>query len=324
MHIDCYAQRLLNPFRGAMHTVKHAAAEAVTTDGVHWEIYVSNELLFDDAERAQYHAQIDDIRFGSWSLAHGLRRGPRKSTDDFHCLEVLGAMVYEQLRHIHDRVPFAFSDDRELWLLDTAGQPLALLASALDETGLEPDAGIEWHAGYAAAERFASPAGGRLAGGNAADYLTRYVNACAGRTPGAQWFRRHADGSGRALAGIDVPARLAGRTLPATAFPPLLLATAGHDDGHRELIEDFLAWQAVWLLTLPTLAPDTRRRLEREARRQAALVEHHFRLYPHTIDADAITAARVEAVLRGSVQAPAADEEVMPAFYIELASYFSK
>ena len=324
MSIECYAQRLLNPFRGAMHTVKHAAAEAVTTDGVHWDIYVGNELLFNAAERAQYHAQVDDIRFGSWSAARGLKRGPRKSTEEFHRLERLGAIVYEQLQRIHERVPFAFRDALELWLLDAAGRPLALLASALYDRELGAETGTEWHAGYAAAERFASAAGRRLTDDNAADYLTRYVNGRAGRTPAAQWFRRHADGSGSALAGIAVPALLTGRTLPAAAFPALLLADTGHDDGHRELIEDFLAWQAVWLLTLPNLAPDIRRQLEREARRQALQVEHHFRLYPQILDDETVTAARVEAALRRSTQAPVAEDEVMPAFYIELASYFSK
>ena len=33
MLIECFAQRLLNPFRGAMHTVKYDVAEAVTVDG---------------------------------------------------------------------------------------------------------------------------------------------------------------------------------------------------------------------------------------------------------------------------------------------------
>jgi hypothetical protein len=47
-------------------------------------------------------------------------------------------------------------------------------------------------------------------------------------------------------------------------------------------------------------------------------------LYPQTLDADAITAARVEAVLRRGAQMPVTEDEVMPAFYIELASYFSK
>ena len=50
MTIECYAQRLLNPFRGTVHTIRYASAEAVTTDGVHWDIYVSNDELARDLE----------------------------------------------------------------------------------------------------------------------------------------------------------------------------------------------------------------------------------------------------------------------------------
>ena len=35
MPVECYAQRLLNPYRGTMHVIKYEAAEAVTLDGVH-------------------------------------------------------------------------------------------------------------------------------------------------------------------------------------------------------------------------------------------------------------------------------------------------
>mgnify|MGYP001087937616 CR=1 FL=1 len=42
MVIECYAQRLLNPFRGAMLTIRYEAAEAVTLDGLRWDIYVAN------------------------------------------------------------------------------------------------------------------------------------------------------------------------------------------------------------------------------------------------------------------------------------------
>ncbi len=38
MAVECYAQRLLNPYRGTMHVIKYEAAEAVTLDGVHWDI----------------------------------------------------------------------------------------------------------------------------------------------------------------------------------------------------------------------------------------------------------------------------------------------
>ena len=37
MSIECFVQRLLNPYRGVMHTIRYAAAEAVTLDGAHFQ-----------------------------------------------------------------------------------------------------------------------------------------------------------------------------------------------------------------------------------------------------------------------------------------------
>ena len=51
MQIECYAQRLLNPFRGVVHTIRYQSAEAVTTDGVEWDIYVANDALLDGLGR---------------------------------------------------------------------------------------------------------------------------------------------------------------------------------------------------------------------------------------------------------------------------------
>lgn len=45
--VEHFAQRLRNPFRGAMHTIRYEAAEAVTLDSVHWDIYVSNDFLLE-------------------------------------------------------------------------------------------------------------------------------------------------------------------------------------------------------------------------------------------------------------------------------------
>jgi hypothetical protein len=153
---------------------------------------------------------------------------------------------------------------------------------------------------------------------DAAPYLAGYVNAAAGPEPAAQWFLREADGSGRGLQVLGASAGLAGRTLPADAFPPLLLANPGHDEAHRRLVDDFLAWQAPWLLCLP-LAPALRRTIERQARAQAQAISDNHRLYPEVIDAEGIRAAQVEAVMRRSQAARGpVPEENVPPFYIEL------
>jgi hypothetical protein len=348
MTVDCYAQRLLNPFRGAMHTLKVAAAEAVTVDGLHWDIYVSDESLLTAEDRARHMqvgesaiaphlrtrrmseanrasdsargprlVSVGDIRYGSWSMDTGLRRGPINPSADFRRLAALGDVVYEQLRARYREVPFPFRDTFELWLLDTAGRPLALLHSVVDESEMTFDHGPRWRAGFAAHDRFASPVAATLGASNAGDYLTHYVNDHAGAAPSARWFRRDASGEGREFALRDDE----GRTLAAHEFPPLFLANVGHDAAHRQLIEDFLAWQAAWLLVCPCLDTDTRRQLEQCARLQATVVERQYRLYPQMIDEDAIKAALVEAILRRSQPPALRREELLPVHYLEFTPY---
>lgn len=98
--IHCYAQRLLNPFRGMLHIIAYTSAEAVTTDGEHWDIYVRNDELVKDLENSS-QVQTSDIRYGSWSEQKGLKRGPVFPSKDFQRMEEMGAVVYEHLRNLH-------------------------------------------------------------------------------------------------------------------------------------------------------------------------------------------------------------------------------
>ena len=63
--IQCYSQRLLNPFRGVMNFITYESAEAVTTDGVHWDIYVIDGELLEGLEGK--NILTSEIRYGSWS-----------------------------------------------------------------------------------------------------------------------------------------------------------------------------------------------------------------------------------------------------------------
>lgn len=75
---------------------------------------------------------------------------------------------------------------------------------------------------------------------------------------------------------------------------------------------------AAWYLLLPIDA-DTRRALEQQARRRALVVEQQYQLYPASIDETFIPAARVEAALRRSRQAPEQQQDdTLAPFYIEL------
>ncbi|MFN3544642.1 MAG: hypothetical protein ACK4UX_07295 [Thiobacillus sp.] len=315
MQIECYAQRLLNPFRGVVHVIRYASAEAVTTDGIEWDIYVANDALLDGLGRAGKRAQISDIRYGHWSAEKGLKRGPLYPSEDFRRLEHMGAVVYEHLRRVHRDVPFPFRDQFELWLLDHDDRPLALLHSVRNDSETDTRPPLDWRAGIAAQERFQSTAIEGLAE-PAGVYLTRYVNSLASGV--AQWFRRSDDGAGLGLHTLKGGEALRGRVLEAEAFPPLFIATGNMDAAHTRLVHDYHAWQAPWMLLLPHLDEATRRAFEAAACQQAEMVEKHCRLYPAMIDRAALQAARVEAALVRNQPRPDKADDVLPMYYIEL------
>jgi len=316
MTVECYAQRLLNPYRGTMHTIKYEAAEAVTLDGVHWDIYVSNDTLLEGLDVNRW-TQITDIRFGTWSVENGLKRGPIYPSDDFLRMEEMGAIVYQYLTQVHRKIPFPLRDHYELWLLDAEGRPLALLNSVVEENEIDLETAIAWRAGYAAQENFTSAACAHT-GLSAADFLARHINARSGARPAAQWFRRERDGAGTGLQGVGDVNEFEGRHIPYEDFPPLLLSADWMDEAHRRLAADFHAWQAPWLLALPGLDTALRGELEQHARSQAAIVEKLHRLYPETVDEKAIKAALVEAVMCRAQPTPAPRDTTLSTFYIEL------
>lgn len=287
MSIICYAQRLLNPFRGVANVICYRSAEAVTLDGVHWDIYVANEAL---REGLKGKSQISDIRYGSWSEAVGLKRGPIYPSDDFKRMEAQGQIVYDYLRQHHHEVPFAFADRFELWLLDEARRPLALIHSALSLDETRAEVSTRWRAGFAAEEHFRSAAAGE---DNSAIALSNFINSQSG---GWQWIERDAAGGGEGLAGGR--GAEAGQAYAANSFPPRFLQPDRYAAPYRELVADYLNWQAPWLLLLDTLTDEARRDMEVMARRRAAEMVKQHRLYPKIADPAQIKAALVEMVLR--------------------------
>lgn len=319
MAIRRYAQRLLNPFRGVMNVIEYQGAEAVTTDGLHWDIYVRDTELVQDIDDSR-RVQTSDIRYGHWSPQGGLKRGALYPSDDFKILEHRGAVVYEDLLQHYGQVPFPLRDTYELWLLNGDGQPLALLASAVQLEDMEPDPALDWRAGQECRRRFRSRA---LAGldrqaSTAGADLTEYINGLAGERPRAQWFLRDADGGGTGLAGPGDSGQTAGRRLSTAAFPAFFLREQGHGAAHSQLIQDFIAWQAPWLLLLHDLPEERRRDFEQQARSQALHMERQHRLYPRVLDPEILAAARVEAALRRQQPEPEEEQDSLSTDYIEL------
>lgn len=318
--ILCYSQRQLNPFRGVVNIVRYRSAEAVTSDGIHWDIYVSNDSLLEGLDKHK-SIQISDIRYGRWSRHEGLIRGPIYPSDEFYMLEEMGAVVYRHLLKVQARVPFPFKDSIELWLLDKGNRPLALLNSVIDEKGIDDYQLLDWRAGRLSKQSFNFAGMGRTRAGAydcAADHLIEYINSCASTPPSAQWFERKQCGSATALHGHNIDDSLLGRTLEAEYFPEYFISTRHGDDYYTRLVQAFIDWQSPWFLLLDTLELKARQHFEQCARKQALVVDQQYLLYPEVLDASFIRAARVEARMRRTQMQNVSPDEVMSTFYIEL------
>jgi hypothetical protein len=322
MALQCFSQRLLNPYRGITNTIRYQSAEAVTADGVKWDIYVSNDGLL---EGLPYNrkTQVSDIRYGTWTEDTGLQRGPLYPSDDFKRLERMGDQVYEHLLEVYQQAPFPYEDRFELWLLDSEDRPLALIDSATQAADINLEQSLVWNPGILCRSTFTSAAANMIGidssrAGAVANYLAGYINSLTRDRASAQLFERRLDGRGFAVRDIRTMPGLENRLLPEDAFPSFMLRTGEHDRVHRRLIEDFFCWQAPWLLLLRNLDLETRRTYEQHARVQPLKIAGQYRLYPEIADRETIAAARVEARLRETMPEKHAGETSLPTFYIEL------
>lgn len=320
---------MLNPYHGVINAVEIDGADAVTRNGVEWMLYLQGEReeeLLDDGTVEVF--QTPDIKFGSWTSHGGLRRAPVRSVVDFQAMDARGMALLDAVRQSASDGPFALVDRYECWLLSASGHhPIAMIDSACEHP-VNSRSVSAWRPGQASHHEFLSP---RVTPDTEcplptdlthAGRLARAVNRSAGDQPLAQWFERRADGVGTGVADDHLPARIRARTLEAPAFPELMLTTQWPDDDIRILAEDFLAWQAPWLLQLQHLSRDTRTWLERAARRRARLTASLHHLYPVIVDQRQIRAALVEARLKGAdTQTAEPDDQSMATFYIEMCAF---
>lgn len=277
-----------------MQVIQTTQARAYSRDGRQWRMEVRAHLA------AQHDTKTHTIPFAIWQADGGLTRLPVDARYHTAALFVAASELEQQLKRLARRVPFPGADRYEYWLMDDEQQPLALLASQCDGQNLQAPAEIRWvpmpnddHS-FVSASLHAHGIPNRV--GNSPcfhrDQLIRQVGAAAARPCQAHWYERQNDGSARRLAHPSTA------TLAAAAFPPLLLREHWPSVEQQQLVDEFFAWQAPVLLTLPNLPGSTRRQLERAAIEQPMLVAALYNLYPEVLEVDLIERARVEARLR--------------------------
>lgn len=277
-----YSLRRLAPYQGTAQVVELPGFRAMSVDGESWRVQFLNLRS----------------RLSGNAIWREDGRGNLIETDHTRA-------VIEALR-ARPALPFPLGDTLELWLLDAQERlPLALLASALPERSPPPRlVAVRWASSLEGDDGFFAPSlGGDRARATCIphrDVLDRCVQRAAGARAQAQWFRRADDRSGVGLATHGLDRSLVARDLGPMAFPELLLRDHWDSERERELVADYHAWHAPYLLTHTTLTDPTRDRLEQAACRQAQRLYGVRRLLPKVLNEDRVRVALVEAVIRGT------------------------
>lgn len=319
----CWGLRRVNPCLGVVMVVQTDDGRALSADGRHWQLEVAAHPPLGLWSGGGHAAERRWFRFGRWSADAGMTRVPLNPILDMGLMVSAAEALVAAVAAAEPGLPFALAPELELWQLGRDGRPLALLATTPD-TGSPADAGdppawSAWSAGGPDQRVFRSPtltAEGLPAPdhGDPARHARALELAVAGHAGGrgaVLRVRRDAAGErvvvggmgGGAAAGSGAVPQGAARPgadagLPAAAFPPLMLREDWGDARLDALVQDYLAWLAPYLLTLPDLDAARRAALEQAAARHALLVDRLWRLYPRLMDPELVRRARVEARLR--------------------------
>ncbi|MFV1983892.1 MAG: hypothetical protein ACC657_10175 [Thiohalomonadales bacterium] len=297
----CFSQRMLNPFRGVMNVIEAGSADAVTTDGVHWTLYLRDEVLQGMASESDIHIETPDIKFGVWSNKDGLTRAPLISTMEYDAIQQSGLELLEIVKQHSSKVPFDLKDNYELWLLDKyCDKPLALLHSVCYENELKEHQPRHWRPGFKCQKFFISHFLEQQSNNdlNHADWLAQQVDESAGNRNYTQWFLRDEKGNGVGLQSSSNVHSLTGRILSREEFPLLMLNDDWLEDDTSTVVEEYFSWQSPFLLLLQHLTDDSRANLEKLASKHVNRLFQMQRLLPKVIDHKTIKSALVEAVLR--------------------------
>jgi hypothetical protein len=295
-----FAVRQVNPYDGVLQVVETGRARAYSSNGRVWQIQVLAERP-DHTWRSLGHSSpiMQFFNFGLWDRVDGLHRIPANPMLDLGAMTAASDEMALTLNALHDKVPFALADRYECWSIDRDDRPVALLATTEDPAFIPELRVAPWQATRSADHGFVAPSmpptDTRQADKTGPrDHAAILEQAIRQYGASIQWFERLDSGQARRMetAGDRSSAQV---TLD---FPPLMLRTEWTEAPLCRLVQDYIDWQAPYLLLLDGLADDLRRHLEVVACRRATELATVYRLLPRIIDPQTVSAARVEAQLR--------------------------
>jgi hypothetical protein len=304
--LHCFSFRQLAPFQGFFHIIETQDAQAVTRDGLVWQINVKAIVPSESWGTFGTKIQRRAVLFGFLDQDHAIKRLPINPLVNVEKVERSVQPILDNIAKLAKRLPFKPTDDYELWLLDkTDQQPLVLMASA-SQVPLAMPKRLRWHATTTSELGFIAPSLHKeIEQGDPTHNLSqgahlyreaieRLISEAA--APGARWYKRTeaADGIAVNEQGEQISADL---TLQKSAFPPCLIRDNWDDMRAANLVADYVRWQAPLLLQLFGLDASTRQKLELFARQAPEKVARCHILYPEIIDQQQINAALVETVM---------------------------
>lgn len=272
-----YSRRRVSPFLGVMQVIEVGDGRAMSVDGRHWELQLLSEEEIPERVWGNIGPRPTKRRwfiYGRCSRPDAVRRLPVSreiSNPDRHpALALL-------LEALTDRpgLPFPAADLYEAWLCDAGGEPLALLATACDETERDGRKPGTWSCLPMTDRGFTTCSS--LAQGqnrNAAQAMNELVNMAA-RGGQLRWLK--------------------GEGLPALPW-----RSEWPEPEQQRLVDDYTAYVSPYLLTLPQLDDVLREQLEQLAVQQLDLIEFVYPLLPVVLDAGRMEIARVKARLAGN------------------------
>lgn len=272
-----YSRRRVSPFLGATQVIEVQDGRAISVDGRHWEL----QLLSLEEIPERVWGNIGPRPTGRRWFVYGKCSHP----DDVRRLPVSREIsdpsrhpALEQLRQalrVRPELPFPARDSHEAWLCDENGEPLALLATAVDVAERDSRKPGAWACLPATDRGFISGSGLAEGQGNTASRaLNDLVNGAA-RGGQMRWY----EGDG---------------------LPVLPWRSRWTAPEQQWLIDDYTAYVSPYLLTLQHLDDGLREQLEQMAVQQLDLIEFVFPLLPVVLDPGRMEIARVKARLAGN------------------------
>ncbi len=281
-----YSIRKLNPFSGTAQVVELENTRAISSDGLNWQLQISNEIVHKPWSELRVYGQSDQyLKYGSWSKSSGLVALPVHPTLYQDNIEQNIHSLTTELLAVIPMLPFHPRDKYELWLLDPKHKPIVLLKSSIDHRALSLPQNTTWY-----------PFDIEDSGSNAE--LSRIMQKRLGTHPACVWLKRDEHKNGNLI--LSRPKQLIKNHsfISCKHFPELMLASRWDSDTANNLVANYISSQSPKLLTLDTLSDKTRKKLEVCAEHYPDLVEKFHRLYPKVMDSVLLKKILVEARMR--------------------------